>query len=84
MEPRSHRNAQLLAREDEVGVEHNVAVGLEDAVEGPVHTRHLVGWIFCVSGLMAGVSAMTVAYAELGSAVPGSLPAVPLIMVCPV
>ncbi len=43
------------------------------------HTRHLVGWIFCVSGLMAGVSAMTVAYAELGSAVPGSLPAVSLI-----
>ncbi len=42
------------------------------------HTRHLVGWIFCVSGLMAGVSAVTVAYAELGSAVPGSLPAVSL------
>jgi hypothetical protein len=40
---------------------------------------HLVGWIFCVSGLMAGVSAVTVAYAELGFAVPGSLPAVSLI-----
>ena len=43
------------------------------------HTRHLVGWIFCVSGLMAAVSAVSVAYAELGSAVPGSLPAVSLI-----
>ncbi len=43
------------------------------------HPRHLVGWIFCVSGLVAGVSAVTVAYAELGFAVPGSLPAVSLI-----
>ncbi len=43
------------------------------------HPRHLVGWIFCVSGLVDGVSAVTVAYAELGFAVPGSLPAVSLI-----
>jgi hypothetical protein len=43
------------------------------------HPRHLVGWIFCISGLVAGVSAVTVAYAELGFAVPGSLPAVALI-----
>ena len=43
------------------------------------HPRHLVGWIFCLSGLLVGVSAVTVAYAELGFAVPGSLPAVSLI-----
>jgi hypothetical protein len=43
------------------------------------HPRHLVGWIFCFSGLMDGVSAVTVAYAELGLAVPGSLPTVALI-----
>jgi hypothetical protein len=43
------------------------------------HPRHLVGWIFCISGLVDGISAVTVAYAELGFAVPGSLPAVPLI-----
>jgi hypothetical protein len=40
------------------------------------HSRHLVGWIFCLSGLAAGVSGVTGAYAELGLAVPGSLPAV--------
>jgi hypothetical protein len=39
------------------------------------HPRHLVGWIFCISGLSAGLSAVTAAYAELGQAVPGSLPA---------
>ena len=43
------------------------------------HPRHLVGWIFCFSGLVDGVSAVTVAYAELGFAVPGSLPAVALV-----
>ncbi len=43
------------------------------------HPRHLVGWIFCIAGLVDGVSAVTVAYAELGFAVPGSLPAVSLI-----
>ncbi len=43
------------------------------------HPRHLVGWIFCIAGLVDGMSAVTVAYAELGLAVPGSLPAVSLI-----
>jgi len=43
------------------------------------HPRHLAGWFFCIAGLVDGVSAVTVAYAELGFAVPGSLPAVSLI-----
>jgi hypothetical protein len=43
------------------------------------HPQHLVGWIFCISGVVDGVSAVTVAYAELGFAVPGSLPAISLI-----
>lgn len=40
------------------------------------HPRHLVGWIFSVSGLSAGVSAVTTAYAQLGQAVPGAMPGV--------
>jgi hypothetical protein len=43
------------------------------------HPRHLVGWIFCLCGLAAGVSSVTTAYAELGAAVPGSLPALDFI-----
>ena len=43
------------------------------------HPRHLVGWIFSLSGLSAGVSAATGAYAQLGQAVPGSVPAAPLV-----
>jgi len=35
------------------------------------HPRHLVGWIFCVSGLSAGISAVAAAYSEIGLAVPG-------------
>lgn len=43
------------------------------------HPRHLVGWIFCLSGLSAGLSAVTAAYAELGQTAPGSLPAIGLV-----
>jgi hypothetical protein len=35
------------------------------------HPRHLVGWIFSIAGLSAGISAVTAAYAQLGLAVPG-------------
>jgi hypothetical protein len=43
------------------------------------HPRHLVGWIFSLSGLAAGLSGVTTAYAQLGEAVPGSLPEVGLV-----
>lgn len=39
------------------------------------HPGHLVGWIFSLSGLSAAISAVTTAYAQLGQAVPGSVPA---------
>ena len=42
------------------------------------HPGHLVGWIFSVSGLSAGISAVTAAYSQLGQAVPGSVPAAPV------
>ena len=35
------------------------------------HPHHLVGWIFSVSGLSAGISAVTAAYSQIGLAVPG-------------
>jgi len=43
------------------------------------HPRHLVGWIFSVSGIAVAISGVSEAYAELGAAVPGSLPAVTLV-----
>jgi hypothetical protein len=43
------------------------------------HPRHMVGWIFAVSGLSAGISAVTTAYAELGHATPGVLPATSIV-----
>jgi hypothetical protein len=43
------------------------------------HPRHPVGWIFCASGVSVALSGVSEAYAELGAAVPGSLPAVSLV-----
>ena len=43
------------------------------------HPRHLVGWIFAASGILVALSGVSEGYAELGAAVPGSLPAVPLV-----
>ena len=43
------------------------------------HPRHLLGWIYCLSGLAAGLSAATTAYAQFGAALPGTLPAVPVV-----
>src|SRR2546427_2389774 len=43
------------------------------------HPRHLLGWIYCLSGLAAGLSGSTTAYAELGAAVPGTVPAVAMV-----
>jgi hypothetical protein len=39
------------------------------------HPSHSVGWIFSISGLSAGISAVTTAYVQLGQLIPGSLPA---------
>jgi hypothetical protein len=43
------------------------------------HPRHPVGWIFGASGVSVALSGVSEAYAELGAAVPGSLPAVSLV-----
>jgi len=43
------------------------------------HPRHPVGWIFGAAGVSVALSGVSEAYAELGAAVPGSLPAVSLV-----
>jgi hypothetical protein len=72
-----HRGS--LSIEDELGSPFAWVGVLAFSVVGALiisrHPQHLVGWIFSISGLSAGISAVTAAYAQLGQAVAGSVPA---------